>query len=395
VFDALPEPVRALLETLARAGHEAVLVGGCVRDEARGAPLHDWDVATSAPPELLLALFPRAVPIGLRFGTVMVPTPSGPVDVTRFRGPTLRDDLARRDFTLNAVAWDPRTRAAVDPFGGLADLAARRLVAVGRAEERLAEDPLRALRAARIAAELGLAVDPTLEAALPAQAAALGGVAAERVRAELERLLVAPDPAPGLALLRRSGLEAVLVPGARPDAIAVIEACPADCTLRWAAWLRGTAAASVLARWRVPRLRQQQVETLLALHPVERVLADGDAGVRRLRRRAGSEEQLARALALREAECAAGSPPDPAAARTALAALRERLVRTRAQAVARAELALSGAEVMTCLGVGPGPRVGAALRFLLERVLEDPAENTPERLRAALHTWSETDASGR
>jgi tRNA nucleotidyltransferase/poly(A) polymerase len=395
VFDALPEPVRALLDTLTRAGHEAVLVGGCVRDEARGSRVHDWDVATSAAPEALLALFPRAVPIGLRFGTVMVPTASGPVDVTRFRGPTLRDDLARRDFTLNAVAWHPKTGVAIDPFGGLADLAARRLRAVGCAEDRLAEDPLRALRAARIAAELTLEVDPGLEAALPAQAAALAGVAAERVRAELERLLLAPAPGPGLALLRRSGLEAVLVPGARDDAIAVIGACPADCALRWAAWLRGTAAATILARWRVPRLRQRQVEALLALHPVERALAHGDAGVRRLRRRAGSEEQLARGLALREAECSAGSVPDAAAVRADLAALRERLARTRAQAVARAELALSGAQVMECLGVGPGPRVGSALRFLLERVLEDPAENTPERLRAALRVWAESDPRGR
>ena len=389
MFDALPEPVRALLDTLALAGHEAVLVGGCVRDRARGAPVHDWDVATSAAPEELLALFPRAVPIGLRFGTVMVPTASGPVDVTRFRGPTLRDDLARRDFTLNAVAWDPRTRAAVDPFGGLADLAARRLVAVGRAEDRLAEDPLRALRAARIAAELSLAIDPALEAALPAQAAALPQLAPERVRAELERLLVAPAPGPGLALLRRSGLEAVLVPGARSDAIAVIGALPPDCALRWAAWLRGTAVATILARWRVPRARRQLVETLLALHPAERAVAEGDAGVRRLRRRAGGEAQLARLLALREAECGAGAVSDADAVRVGLAALRERLARTQAQAVARAELALSGAEVMACLGVGPGPRVGAALGHLLERVLEDPGENTPERLRAALLRWSE------
>jgi len=389
VFDALPEPVRALLDTLLRAGHEAVLVGGCVRDHARGAPVHDWDVASSAAPEQVLALFPRAVPIGLRFGTVMVPTASGPVDVTRFRGPTLHDDLAHRDFTLNAMAWDPRTGAALDPFGGLADLRAGRLVAVGRAEERLAEDPLRALRAARIVAELSLAVDPALEAALPAQAAALAKLAPERVRSELERLLGAPRPAPGLALLRKSGLETVLVPGARPDAIAVIAALPPDRTLRWAAWLRDTAAPAILARWRVPRVRRQHVEGLLALHPAERFLAQGDAGARRLRRRAGDETQLARLLALREAECAAGALPDADAVRGRLAALRERLARTEAQAVARAELALAGADVMACLGIGPGPRVGAALRFLLERVLEDPAENTPERLRAALRAWAE------
>jgi tRNA nucleotidyltransferase (CCA-adding enzyme) len=394
MFEALPEPVQALLDALARAGHEAVLVGGCVRDRARGAPVHDWDVATSASPDALLALFPRAVPIGLRFGTVMVPTAAGPVDVTQYRGATLEADLSRRDFTLDAIAFDPVRRRAIDPHGGLGDLAARRLRAVGRAEDRLAEDPLRALRAARIAAELSLEVDPALAAALPASAGPLLGVAAERVRSELLRLLAAPAPMPGLALLRRSGLEAVLVPQAREDALRVIAALAPDVTLRLAAWLRDTAAASVLARWRIGRVRRLDVETLLALHPVDERAGGDDAGARRLRKRAGSETQLERALALREAECAAGGVPDPGAVRLALAALRERIARTQAQAVARAELALSGADVMECLGVGPGPRVGAALRHLLERVLEDPSENTPERLRERLRAWSAAQGAG-
>ena len=395
MFDALPGPVQALLDALARAGREAVLVGGCVRDRARGAAVHDWDVATAASPAELLALFPRAVPIGLRFGTVMVPTAAGPVDVTQYRGATLAEDLGHRDFTLNAIAFDPVTRRAIDPHGGLADLAAQRLRAVGRAEDRLAEDPLRALRAARIAAELALAIDPALEAALPASARPLLGVAAERVCSELLRLLAAPAPLPGLALLRRSGLEAVLVPQAREDALRAIAALPPDVTLRLAAWLRGTAATSILARWRVARVRRHEVETLLALHPVDATAGADDAGARRLRKRAGGEAQLERALALREAECAAGDVPEPAAVRQRLDALRERLVRTQQQAVARAELALSGAEVMDCLGVGPGPRVGAALRHLLERVLEDPAENTPERLRERLRAWSaDREAAG-
>jgi tRNA nucleotidyltransferase/poly(A) polymerase len=296
---------------LARAGHEAVLVGGCVRDHLRGAVVHDWDVATSAAPAELLALFPRAVPIGLRFGTVMVPTPAGPVDVTQYRGATLADDLARRDFTLDAIAWDPRRRLAIDPHGGSKDLAAHRLRAVGRAEDRLAEDPLRALRAARIAAELGLEVDATLEAALPAVAGSLGAVAGERIGGELLRLLGAARPGPGLALLRRTRLEAVLVPEARADALRVIESLGPDHVTRLAAWLRGSPVASLLARWRVPRARRQEVETLLAIHPIDESAGDTDASVRRMRRRAGSDAGLERAMALREAECAGGSAPEP------------------------------------------------------------------------------------
>jgi tRNA nucleotidyltransferase/poly(A) polymerase len=388
VFDTLPEPVRAVLDRLTGAGHEAVLVGGCVRDRARQLPIHDWDVATAADAETILALFPRAVPIGLRFGTVMLPTASGPVDVTHYRGPTLEADLARRDFTVNAVAFDAAAARVIDPFGGLADLAAGRLRAVGRPEERLAEDPLRALRAARLVAELGLTPEASLEQALSAQATALVKVAPERIRSELDRLLLAADPAAGLSVLRSTGLEAALVPGARPDSGALIAALPPDLTLRWSAWLRGTAVPSVLARCRVPRARRAEVETLLALHPAERVLDDGDRGVRRLRKRARNDETLARLLALREAECVAGTAPDPAAVRTALGHLRERLDATRDQAVERPQLALGGADVMAELGIGPGPRIGAALQHLLERVLEDPAENTPERLRAALQRWA-------
>jgi len=388
MFETLPEPVRALLGVLARAGHEAVLVGGCVRDELRGAAVHDWDVATSAAPAELLALFPRAVPIGLRYGTVMVPTPAGPVDVTQYRGKTLADDLARRDFTLDAIAFDPLRCVAIDPHGGSKDLAARRLRAVGRPEARLAEDPLRALRAARIAAELGLEIDAALEAALPASAGALGSVSAERIGGELLRLLRSASPGPGLALLRRTGLEAVLVPQAREDVARVIEALEPDLELRLAAWLRGSPVASLLARWRVPRARRQQVETLLALHPIDEAAGDTDASVRRLRRRARSEAALERALALREAECAAGSVADPAQVRARLATLCAALARTHAQAVTRSELALSGQEAMECLGLGPGPAVGEALRALLERVLEDPSQNTPERLRAQLLAWA-------
>jgi tRNA nucleotidyltransferase/poly(A) polymerase len=388
VFDTLPDPVRAVLETLTEAGHEAVLVGGCVRDRARELPLHDWDVATAADAETLLSLFPRAIPIGLRFGTVMVPTASGPVDVTHYRGPTLEEDLARRDFTVNAVAFDARAGRVIDPFGGLDDLAAHHLRAVGRPEDRLAEDPLRALRAARLVAELGLTLEDSLRQALSAQATALTKVAPERIRSELDRLLIAADPAAGLAVLRSTGLEAALVPGARPDSGALIAALPPDLTLRWSAWLRGTAVPSVLARCRVPRARRVEIETLLALHPAEHVLDDGDRGVRRLRKRARSEETLGRLLALREAECQVGAAPDPEAVRTALGLLRERLAETHGQAVERPQLALGGAEVMAELGIGPGPRIGAALQHLLERVLEDPTQNTPERLRAALQRWA-------
>ena len=116
-FEAVPPAVLSLVRRLGDAGHEAVLVGGGVRDLLRGVAVSDFDVATAASPEAVLALFPRAVPIGLAHGTVMVPTAAGPVDVTSYRaGPSLRDDLAHRDFTLNALAWSPRAGGADRPL---------------------------------------------------------------------------------------------------------------------------------------------------------------------------------------------------------------------------------------------------------------------------------------
>jgi len=419
---AAPAAVLQLLECLQRDGHEAVLAGGCIRDLLRGAPVRDWDIATSARPERSLVLFPRAVPTGLRHGAIMAPCAAGPVDVTTFRGASLAEDLARRDFTINAMAWDPLRNAWHDPHGGRADLAAQILRAVGRAADRLTEDPLRALRAARLLAALNLRMDPALREALPGAAEALAQVAPERIRSELERLLLAPRAGRGMALLRHSTLEAALLPGVRADAAALVQLLPADLELRLAAWLRG-AGSGALSRWRFPKNRARNTERLLALHPVDR-WPSADAAMRRLRKRAGSEENLGRLFTLREAELqlaeaqlrsaatsevqtaemqlrgatdaaqsespqntAPQSAAEIARTREKLAALRAALKRTRGHAISAAALALDGRAVMEILGIGPGPMVGRALRHLLECVLEDPAQNQPGALRALLCAW--------
>jgi len=390
--DAVPQPVRDALAALRAAGHEAVLVGGCVRDLLLGLPVADFDAASSAPAELVLELFPRAVPIGLRHGTVMIPTRAGPLDVTRFRaGARLEDDLAHRDFTVNAIAWDPADGRLVDPFGGARDLARGRLAAVGDARARLAEDPLRALRAARLVAALGLELDAGLPAAIAEAREPLRRVARERVRRELEALLVAPRAEIGLELLRRTGIEAELAPGVADDAAAVVAALPRDLELRLAGWLRGTRAEAILAALRCGRRRALAVAQIVARHPIDRVPLRGDADLRRLLRRLGCSGVEA-LLALREAElnaaeCAGAAT---AAARAALAALRariERVERAGSLALGRSDLALDGRAVMALLGVDAGPRVGAALRHLADCVIEDPSCNTPERLAERLRAW--------
>ena len=394
-FDAVPNAVLSLVRRLSEAGHEAVLVGGGVRDLLRGVAVSDFDVATAAPPERVLALFPRAVPIGLAHGTVMVPTGAGPVDVTSYRaGPNLRDDLAHRDFTLNALAWSPERATLIDPFDGRLDLAQGRLRAVGCARERLGEDPLRILRAARLVAQLGLTTDPELEQAMAAARETLARVAHERVRRELALLLLAPHAGAGLALLRRTQVESLLAPGAAADAAEVVPALPLDLELRLAGWLRGARASAVLRSHRYARRTVARVERLLRLHPLEQgAEAAHDASVRRLLRRAG-ESDFDALVALRRAELEQGEAArrsDAAAARERLRQLEQAAARVRrsgALALHRFDLAIRGDEVVRLLGCRPGPRVGRALRFLTECVIEDPTCNTPDRLRARLARWA-------
>ncbi|GAB2692141.1 CCA tRNA nucleotidyltransferase [Paenibacillus thermoaerophilus] len=211
-----------LLARLEEAGHEAYYVGGCVRDRLLGRPVHDIDIATSARPEQVMALFERTVPTGLQHGTVTVLLEGGlSFEVTTFRVESeyadfrrpksvqfisdLTEDLRRRDFTINAMAMD-RSERVIDPFGGERDLRDRVLRCVGDPAERFAEDALRMLRCIRFSCRYGLAVEERTWNAVLEHAPKLAHVAMERVQAELEKTLEGPDPRRGVRLLARSGL---------------------------------------------------------------------------------------------------------------------------------------------------------------------------------------------
>ena len=246
-------------------------------------------------------------------------------------------------------------------------------------------------------AELDLALDGALADALRARAASLRKVAAERVRAELERTLLGPFVGAALWQLRALGLEAVLVGALAADAPDVVAALPADLTLRLAAWLRGRDAAAVLGRLRFPRARTEAVARLVRLHPIDRGAGPGDLGRLLVRVERRGVEAL---LALRAAEIAAGSLPlaEVVAVGERLAALRlalDRLERAGVLPDGRPKLAVTGLEVMAWLGSGPGPRVGRALRYLTEQVLADPTRNEPEALRRLLLRWAEGAAERR
>jgi len=394
----LPAALRQTLETLASDGHRAALVGACVRALLGGRVARDFQVVSSAPAERVLALFPRAVPIAPEGGTVMVPTPAGPVDVTRFRGGgLLEEELARRDFTVDAIACDPIAEGGptlVDPQDGVRDLDAHRLRTVGAARSRLEEDPLRALRAARLVAEIPVEADAELEEAMAGVRPALPSLSARRIRQELRPLLLAPRAGAGLELLRRTGIEATVAPGVLPGAARLVDQLPADLPLRLAGWLRGTRAAKILVRLRFSAPLVRQVEFLLALHPLDdQPKPIREPELRRLIKRAG-DANLDRLFTLREAELDSGSAQphqveEIRARLSLLRAARDRLRSSGEKALRRTSLAIGGRQVMEILEIGPGPSVGRALRYLAQRVEENPSCNTAEGLRDLLRAWRE------
>jgi len=395
-LDRVPDAVRAVSDTLIAANHAVFLVGGCVRDRLQGRPVHDFDLATSADPTQVLELLPSAVPIGLRHGTVMVPTSDGPVDVTRFRaGGGIEADLAHRDFTINAMAYEIASGRLIDPHGGLDDLRGGRLRAVGSASDRFDEDPLRGLRAARLIATLDLELDPEIEPALAISRERLRTVARERIRGEFERLLLGARVERGLALLERSGIASDLFGELQPDAVAVVARLPRHLELRLAGWLRGVRAERVLARLRFPNRTAKRVGHLLDHHPIgARLNPKRDAAIRRLIRQVGVDD-IALLETLRGVEIDVANGPEAGAEHaklTELGAAIDRVQRAGALALRRFDLALDGREVMAILDCEPGRTVGLALRHLTEAVIEEPSLNTPAELRRLLTAWAKRHA---
>ena len=205
----IPAGVVRCLTILRQAGYQAYPVGGCVRDLLLGRTPGDFDLCTSARPERVLSLFEGAIPTGIRHGTVTVPTESGPVEITAFRRESgyadgrhpdtvvfdveLTEDLARRDFTINAMALGSLGEV-IDPFNGQTDLAQKCIRCVGEPDRRFAEDGLRMLRAVRFSAQLDFAISPDVLKAIRRNAFRMARVSKERIKAEMEKILLSPRP---------------------------------------------------------------------------------------------------------------------------------------------------------------------------------------------------------
>ncbi|MBQ2618190.1 MAG: HD domain-containing protein [Oscillospiraceae bacterium] len=450
----------AALEALRRlwaAGYEAYLVGGCVRDALLGREPGDWDIATAALPEQVKAVFAgeRVIETGLKHGTVTVllgrtdchdqcehwsrkdkNLTSLSLEITTFRTEagyadhrhpdavaftsSLEEDLARRDFTINAMAWDPE-EGIVDPFGGRADLEAGVIRCVGDPARRFDEDALRILRALRFSAQLRFSVEADTAAAALALRQTLELVSRERVAAELTKLLCGPDAR--RVLTEHWPILAVLLPELDPMAgldqrskyhcydvlthsAAAVEAVPPEKLLRWAALLHDAGkpaclrideaggghfyghakvsaelARTVLTRLRFDKDTVRRIAALVELHdyPIDPPEGSPERAIRKLIGKLG-EEDFFRLLALKRADALAHHPDyrGRTAACDRLEALARELL-SQPPCFTVKDLAIDGNDLLA-LGIPRGPELGRTLNALLEAVLDGRAPNEREAL---------------
>jgi len=397
-----PAPVTEVLARLKERGFHAFLVGGSVRDLLLGQAPKDFDVATSARPEEVQASFRKVIPTGIQHGTVTVVSQGTHVEVTTFRKEgdyvdgrrpssvafhsEVEEDLSRRDFTINAMAFDPVGRSLVDPFGGQADLAARQIRCVRAAFDRFSEDGLRPLRAVRFAAVLGFSLDPETEGAIPRTLEVFRKVAHERIREEFSKLLLSDRPRLGLQLLRESGLlgaflpEALSTPADFDRRAESVQGAVPVLEVRLAALLDGCPdPKDALKRLVFPNVILERTVRLLE-HPLpEELEVLSDADLRRYLARIGPEyaESVCQILAAQRGELA-----------TDVFRARLLAVREGHPPLSPKELALDGGKIMAILQVGPSRRVGEATRFLMDQVLEDPSLNSVDSLTEVLRNWA-------
>ena len=421
-----------IIQQLARAftDRQLFLVGGCLRDQLLGRAVSDLDLATDArPDDIRTRVEPWADAVwlvGEKFGTVGLQKDGVKAEITTFRADTydgvsrkpevafgtdVHADLSRRDFTINAMARSVHSDKLLDPFAGQRDLDARLVRFVGDAEERIREDPLRMLRAVRFCAQLAFELDPAAAAAIATAADELPRISFERIRDELDGILLAARPSGGVRLMIHLGLAAHVMPelttlhlpepgrhhmkDVLEHTLDTVDHVPAEKALRYAALLHDIAkpetfttdesevhfyrhetigverARAILGRLRQPSALIGHVAKLVEHHlRIPQYRSEwSDSAVRRLMFDLG--EQLAEAVALAEADVRAHDPSDDPEFEQRLDELRARVHRIgEAAELAKMKPLLNGDEVMELLGIEPGPRVGEVLHYLLDQQID-------------------------
>jgi tRNA nucleotidyltransferase/poly(A) polymerase len=445
-----PGYVRWATRTLEEAGFETWAVGGAIRNTLLGIPSGDWDLATRAPPGVVRKLFPRTVPLGIEHGTVGVLTRDGILlEVTTFRkdietfgrhavveyAETVQEDLSRRDFTVNAIAWHPLRGVFADPFGGRGDLKSGLLRTVGNPVERFAEDYLRVLRALRFSGRFGFKIHAETWAAIQAAKEELGILSPERVREELLKVLAeAPVPSRALSLYRFSGVLATLYPeieegarGRRPGfgeelwvhSLLLADALPRSRPpLRLAALFQGVgrsgevgtdpgrpgllpeegarrreAVAALMVRLRFSNAEIREVSELAETGLEPPLHLEAPAEIRRWLWRVGpyhlpSLGRIWLAKSRLDEERWARSPGP------VVGLLRRfRLEVHSGVPLRQADLAFDGRDLIS-MGLKPGPRFGEILDSLLDRVLENPSLNQKALLRDIVEEMLREEVEG-
>ncbi|WP_218910874.1 CCA tRNA nucleotidyltransferase [Nocardioides thalensis] len=465
-LDRIAPVIDDLGARFADAGHELALVGGPVRDAMLGRRSNDLDFATSARPEvterILRGWGDAWWDMGRSFGTIGCRKGDWVVEVTTYRsetydpdsrkpdvdyGDTLAGDLGRRDFSVNAMAVRVPGREIEDPFGGVVDLAHQVLRTPGRPEDSFSDDPLRMMRAARFAAQLGFSVDPDVVRAMTEMAERLSIVSAERIRDELVKLIMAPHPRLGLTLLVDTGLADIVLPelpalklerdehhrhkdvyehsltvleqaieqeearfGGKPDFVSRFAALMHDVgkpkTRRFlddgtVTFHHHDVVGAKITRKRMQALRFSGDETdavckLVELHLRFHGYGTGewtDSAVRRYVRDAGDE--LVRLHVLTRADCTTRNKRKADRLRRTYDDLEARIERlSEEEELAAIRPDLNGNQVMKILGIKPGPEVGEAYRFLLDLRL-DEGPKSPDEAKAALLAWWAERSEGR
>ena len=394
----MDEGAAELLDTLHRAGYAAYVVGGCVRDSLLGLTPHDWDLCTSALPQQGMELFgeEKCIPTGLQHGTVTIKYGGQLYETTTFRTegaytdgrhpdevhfvPDVREDLARRDFTINAMAYNEK-EGLIDPFGGQADLQSGILRAVGVPRQRFTEDALRILRLYRFAARFGFAIDPPTAQAAQELCAHLDCVSVERIEEELAKLLNAPAPA---AYLDKKIL-LVILPELSSEALAaakpVVDACPAgaeNLPIRLAALLLSLGEDGIRRTLKRLRCSNALIEEAAVL--VREAVPGVPVSLNIYARRLLGRYNLC--TVQRIAALGTALQPEHAADFAALSELAEQL---DADGVCCrvSQLAVNGRDLMAA-GVPAGPGIRKVLEALLDGVIREEYPNERKALLAAV-----------
>lgn len=411
-----------------------------MRDLLLGKKPEEWDLTTDVYPNKIIKLFKKVVPTGIDFGTVTIIIDANKYEITTFRkdarytdgrhpdkvkfSKTLKEDLSRRDFTINAIAYDPLAKTMIDIFNGKKDLRAKIIRCVGKPEERFAEDGLRALRACRFAAQLNFKIENSALKAIPKSLGTFKKIAVERIHDEIIKMLKSGKPSIGIEYMRQCGLLKIILPELlktrgikqpkpfhRYDVywhiLHSVDAAPkGNYLIKLAALLHDIAkpdckvgqtfynhdregekkAEKILKRLKFSNADIKTIKVLVNNHMFDYHRSWSDSAVRRFIRRVG-KENLENLFALRLADIAAMNKTRGSGY---LNHLRKRIsqIIKEDDALHIRDLNINGNQIMRLLKIKPGPQVGQVLNYLLDKVLDNPALNTTKKLKELANKYA-------